>query len=132
MSEGGGSLQRSGANDEASQIAEGQGKSVGCPRGQDRARPRPARPRPARQDPRSKTARKQSLRAKAERPGSAPSSREPLDHFIDAAAHALALPIEPAWKGAIRTNLAVTLALAASFAEFPLPDDAEPAPVFVA
>ena len=92
------------------------------PRGQD----------PRGQDPRSKTARKQSLRAKAERPGSAPSSREPLDHFIDAAAHALALPIEPAWKGAIRTNLAVTLAIAASFAEFPLPDDAEPAPVFVA
>jgi hypothetical protein len=26
----------------------------------------------------------------------------------------------------------VTLALAASFADFPLPDDAEPAPVFVA
>ena len=87
---------------------------------------------PRSKDPRSKTARKQALRAKAERPGSAPSSREPLDHFIDAAAHALALPIEPAWKGAIRTNLAVTLALAASFAEFPLPDDAEPAPVFVA
>ncbi|HEY7666067.1 MAG TPA: DUF4089 domain-containing protein [Xanthobacteraceae bacterium] len=55
-----------------------------------------------------------------------------LDAFVDAAAHALALPAEPAWKGAIKTNLAVTLALAASFADFPLPDDAEPAPVFVA
>jgi hypothetical protein len=78
-------------------------------------------------DPRSKTAGKKAVGAKSARPDSAP-----LDHFIDAAAHALALPIEPAWKGAIRTNLAVTLALAASFAEFPLPDDAEPAPVFVA
>ena len=87
---------------------------------------------PRSKDLRSKTAGKQAVRAKAARPGSAPSSRQPLDHFIDAAAHALALPIEPAWKGAIRTNLAVTLALAASFAEFPLPDDAEPAPVFVA
>jgi hypothetical protein len=84
------------------------------------------------QDARSKTAGKNAVGAKTARPDSAPSSREPLDHFIDAAAHALALPIEPAWKGAIRTNLAVTLALAASFAEFPLPDDAEPAPVFVA
>ena len=87
---------------------------------------------PRSKDLRSKTAGKQAVRAKAARPGSAPSSRQPLDHFIDAAAHALALPIEPAWKGAIRTNLAVTLALAASFAEFPLPDDAEPAPVFKA
>jgi hypothetical protein len=84
------------------------------------------------QDARSKTAGKNAVGAKTARPDSAPSSREPLDHFIDAAAHALALPIEPAWKDAIRTNLAVTLALAASFAEFPLPDDAEPAPVFVA
>ena len=84
------------------------------------------------QDPRSKTAGKNAVRAKSARPAGAPSSGQPLDHFIDAAAHALALPIEPAWKGAIRTNLAVTLALAASFAEFPLPDDAEPAPVFVA
>jgi len=89
------------------------------------------------QDPRtkaarSKTAGKKAVRAKSARPDSALSSRAPLDHFVDAAAHALALTIEPAWKGAIRTNLAVTLALAASFAEFPLPDDAEPAPVFVA
>ena len=83
-------------------------------------------------DPRSKTAGKKAVRAKSARPDGAPLSGQPLDHFIDAAAHALALPIEPAWKGAIRTNLAVTLALAASFAEFPLPDDAEPAPVFVA
>ena len=87
---------------------------------------------PRSKDLRSKTAGKQAVRAKAARPGSAPSSPQPLDHFIDAAAHALALPIEPAWTSAIRANLAVTLALAASFAEFPLPDDAEPAPVFVA
>jgi Protein of unknown function (DUF4089) len=55
-----------------------------------------------------------------------------LDHFIDAAAHALGLPIEPAWKPAVKANLEVTLRLAASFADFPLPDDVEPAPVFVA
>jgi len=55
-----------------------------------------------------------------------------LDTFVDAAARALDLPVEPAWKPAIKANLEVTLRLAASFADFPLPDDAEPAPVFVA
>ena len=55
-----------------------------------------------------------------------------LDRLVDAAAHALALPLEPAWKPAVKANLDVTLRLAAAFADFPLPDDAEPAPVFVA
>ena len=55
-----------------------------------------------------------------------------LDSFVDAAAHALDLEIEPAWKSAVKTNLEVTFALAALFADFPLPDDAEPAPVFSA
>ena len=64
------------------------------------------------QEARSKTAGKKAVATKSARPDGALSSRAPLDHFIDAAAHALAL--------------------AASFAEFPLPDDAEPAPVFVA
>jgi Protein of unknown function (DUF4089) len=55
-----------------------------------------------------------------------------LDRFIDAAAQALALPVEPAWRPAIRFNLQVTLDAAGLFADFPLPDDAEPAPIFVA
>jgi hypothetical protein len=55
-----------------------------------------------------------------------------LDQFIAAAAHVLALPVDPAWKGAVKANLEVTLRLAVSFADFPLPDDAEPAPVFTA
>ena len=57
------------------------------------------------------------------------AKRDSLDSFVDAAAHALDLKIEPAWKGAVKANLEVTLALAALFADFPLPDDAEPAPV---
>jgi hypothetical protein len=40
--------------------------------------------------------------------------------------------IEPAWKPAIEANFAITLRLAASFMDFPLPDEAEPAPVFAA
>ena len=59
-------------------------------------------------------------------------SSDALDAFIDAAARLLDLPIEPAWKDAVKGHLAVTLLLAASFAEFPLPDEAEPAAVFVA
>jgi 1-carboxybiuret hydrolase subunit AtzG-like protein len=55
-----------------------------------------------------------------------------LDEFIEAAARALSLPIEPEWKAAIRANLEATLKHAALVDEFPLPDEAEPAPVFKA
>jgi len=54
----------------------------------------------------------------------------PLGDFIAAAAAALDLPLDPAWKGAVKANLEVTLRHAATVAEFPLPDEAEPAPVF--
>ena len=86
---------------------------------------------------RSKIVRTRNVRAKAPRPGAAraksvPAAPDALDQFIAAAAHALALPVEAAWKGAVKANLEVTLRLAASFADFPLPDDAEPAPVFTA
>jgi hypothetical protein len=59
-------------------------------------------------------------------------TRDPLDDFIDAAARALALPVEPDWKPAVAANLRVTLEHAASVEAFALPDDAEPAPVFKA
>jgi hypothetical protein len=54
----------------------------------------------------------------------------PLDGFIDSAAQALNLPIEPEWKPEVRANLAVILKLAALVGEKELPDDAEPAQVF--
>jgi hypothetical protein len=57
-------------------------------------------------------------------------SDETLDEFIEAAARALSLPIEPEWKPAIRANLEMTLKHAALVDEFPLPDATEPAPVF--
>ncbi len=53
-----------------------------------------------------------------------------LDEFIAASARVLALPAEPAWYPTIRFNLEVTFRLAALVADFRLPDDAEPAPVF--
>ena len=55
-----------------------------------------------------------------------------LDAFIDAAAAALDLPLEPAWKPAVKANLEVTLRHAATYADFPLPDEVEPAPVYKA
>jgi hypothetical protein len=57
---------------------------------------------------------------------------EPTDDFIEAAAETLGIPLDPAWKPAIRANLEVTLKLARLVDEFPLPDDAEPAPVYKA
>ena len=55
---------------------------------------------------------------------------DPLDDFIVAAAQALGLPLEEAWKPAVKANIEVTLKHAATVAEFKLPDDAEPAPIF--
>jgi hypothetical protein len=55
-----------------------------------------------------------------------------LDAYIDADAQALGIPVEPAWKGAVRANLEVTFRLAALFDGKELADDAEPAPVFKA
>jgi Protein of unknown function (DUF4089) len=56
----------------------------------------------------------------------------PLDQYIDAVASALALPVEEAWRPAIRANLEVSLKLARLVDEFALPDEAEPASVFTA
>lgn len=57
---------------------------------------------------------------------------DPLDSYIDAVGQALALPIDEAWKPAVRANLEVSLKLARLVDEFALPDEAEPASVFAA
>ena len=57
---------------------------------------------------------------------------DPLDDYIDAVAKALALPVEDAWRPAVRANLEVSLRLARLVDEFPLPDETEPASVFAA
>jgi hypothetical protein len=57
---------------------------------------------------------------------------DPLDAYVDAVAKALKLPIEDAWKPAIKANLDVSLRLARVVDEFPLSDDTEPACVFAA
>ena len=52
------------------------------------------------------------------------------DGLIEAQARALGLALEPSWKPAVRANLDAILRLAAMVEAFPLPDDAEPAPIF--
>ena len=55
-----------------------------------------------------------------------------LDNYIDALADALDLPIEEAWRPAIRANLDISLRQARLVDEFPLPDETEAASVFTA
>ncbi len=57
---------------------------------------------------------------------------DPLDDYIDAVAKALALPINDAWRPAVRANLEVSLRLARLVDEFALPDDTESASVYSA
>jgi Protein of unknown function (DUF4089) len=57
---------------------------------------------------------------------------DPLDEYIDAVAKALALPVEDAWRPAVRANLEVSLRLARMVDDFALPDDTESASVYSA
>ena len=57
---------------------------------------------------------------------------DPLDAYIDAVGKALALPIEEAWKPAVKANLEVSLRLARLVDDFALSDATEPASVFAA
>jgi hypothetical protein len=57
---------------------------------------------------------------------------DPLDEYIDAVAKALALPIEDAWRPAVRANLEVSLRLARMVDDFALPDEIESASVYSA
>ena len=57
---------------------------------------------------------------------------DPLDDYIDSVSKALALPIQEAWRPAVRANLEVSLRLARLVDEFALPDETEPASVYAA
>ncbi len=54
------------------------------------------------------------------------------EEWLDAEAAAVGLTVAPAWRAAILGHLAVCLRHGAVVLDFPLPDDAEPAPVFSA
>ena len=57
---------------------------------------------------------------------------DPFDAMIDTGAQALGIPLKAEWKAEVKVQLQVILRHGALVAEFPLPDDAEPAPVFKA
>ena len=58
-----------------------------------------------------------------------PSDDERAAHF-DAAMALLGLTVEPAWRPAALANLKMLAEAAQLVREFPLDDEAEPAPVF--
>lgn len=53
-----------------------------------------------------------------------------LDAYLDGVARALRLPIDPAWRPAVKANLETLLALAELVDAFPLPEELAPAPVY--
>ena len=55
-----------------------------------------------------------------------------LDDYINAVASAMALPVEDAWRPAVRANLEVSLRLAKLVDDFPLPDETESASIYSA
>ena len=71
-----------------------------------------------------------SRKAAGRPPADTAPPADPLDDFVQSAARVLALPLEPQWLAAIKANLAVNMRLAELVAEFALPDEAEPAPIF--
>jgi Protein of unknown function (DUF4089) len=57
-------------------------------------------------------------------------THDPIGDMVAANAAALGLKLDPAWESGIKFNLQLILRHAALVDEFPLPDDAEPAPIF--
>ncbi|MHC2338001.1 DUF4089 domain-containing protein [Bradyrhizobium sp. USDA 4454] len=53
-----------------------------------------------------------------------------LDDYMNAVARAMGLPLEDAWRPAVRANLEVSLRLAKLVDDFPLPDDIVSAAVY--
>ena len=58
------------------------------------------------------------------------SQHDAFDSLVTAGAQALGLTLDPAWHAGVAFNLQLILRHAALVEGFPLPDDAEPAPVF--
>ena len=59
-------------------------------------------------------------------------SEDMTDAWITSSAAMLGLPVEAAWLPTIRANVEVTFRLAKLIDDFPLGDEAEPAPVYEA
>jgi len=71
------------------------------------------------------------VRARSKRHRKADTSRQDFfDALVTTGAQALGLTLDPAWHAGVAFNLQLILRHAALIEGFPLPDDAEPAPVF--
>jgi 1-carboxybiuret hydrolase subunit AtzG-like protein len=79
---------------------------------------------------RSKTVRKGRPPVRAAASAKRGGKPDSLDVLVTAGALALALPLDPAWHDGVKFNLQLVMRMAAQVDEFPLPDSAEPAPVF--
>ena len=55
--------------------------------------------------------------------------RDELDDWLDATAALLGIAVAPEWRQSVRLHLRLTRDMAERVAEFPLPDEAEPAAV---
>jgi hypothetical protein len=53
-----------------------------------------------------------------------------VDAWLDANAAVLGIAVAPEWRDAIRLHLRITHDLAQHVMQFPLPDEADPAPIF--
>ena len=53
-----------------------------------------------------------------------------LDAWLNANAALLGITIAPEWRDAVQLHLRITRDMAQCVLDFPLPDDADPAPVF--
>ena len=54
------------------------------------------------------------------------------DEHLTSTTESLGIPVDPAWLPTIRANLDITRRMAALVLAHPLPDEAEPAPLFQA
>ncbi|HME21823.1 MAG TPA: DUF4089 domain-containing protein [Acetobacteraceae bacterium] len=53
-----------------------------------------------------------------------------LDAWLNANAALLGITVAPEWRDAVQLHLRITRDMAQCVLDFPLPDDADPAPVF--
>ena len=58
------------------------------------------------------------------------SEHQLTDEWVTDAASAMGIPLDPAWAASVRGHLTLMLRLAGTMLDRPLPDEAEPAPVF--
>jgi hypothetical protein len=58
------------------------------------------------------------------------SDTDELDAWLDANAALFGIKIAPEWRDTVRLHLGITRDLARRVLDFPLPDEADPAPMF--